>query len=97
MPSLKGEVSSAEGYKGADKIKQGGKTPSKGITVKGGEEFMHTAFPSPGHGHKFENLSLKKLQTKREIKTSQRFSCISHYLNTYKIDTRFLNTLSWQC
>lgn len=73
-------VSSAEEHKGAPKIKLEGK---KGIIVKGGEWFMHTTCPSPGHGHKIklENMSLKSYSPKRKLKEAKD-RCIFYSLNS---------------
>lgn len=51
---------------GAAKINQDRNISSRGINVKGEEGFMHTSFPSHGHGYKrkFENLSLQSYNPK---------------------------------
>lgn len=52
---------SSSAAKGAAKINQDRNISSRGINVKGEEGFLHTSFPSHGHGCKikFENLTLQ--------------------------------------
>lgn len=57
--SLHKKAVSSLSAKGAAKINRN--ISSRGINVKGEEGFMHTSFPSHGHGCKikFENLTLQ--------------------------------------